>query len=94
MRVLKGITEYTSNHIRDPPTVRVSSLIKGYWSLWDTAVSPEARNPTSPQSRAFRCHRPKHPDQLLISDANELGTQKAHKHKHLMAISLPYWASF
>ena len=25
---------------------------------------------------------------------NFLGTQKAHKHKHFMGISLPYWASF
>ena len=23
-----------------------------------------------------------------------LGTQKAHKHKHFMGISLPYWPSF
>ena len=25
---------------------------------------------------------------------SRLGTQKAHKHKHFIGISLPYWASF
>ena len=38
------IKEYSKNYRRTPNMIKESSLVKGYWSLWET---PEATRPTS-----------------------------------------------